>query len=206
MVSGLRAGGFTNVRPVGFYAGDSGCADYVPDRADNTVNTSITELGRELANLIYTRYTSRQRPVAVSAHSMGGLVIRAALDGVANRQPGFPARLQVTDVVTSSTPHAGTPVVTRCAGRVEQCAQMLPGSGFLTNLGQNPQGVAGTDWTLIGSRRDQSVPARSAVAMRRVSTSRPAIGKVVYPRYTHFELVTEPVPLDRIATGLRTAS
>lgn len=203
-VNGMRTRGFTNVRAVGFYAGDSRCADYVPDRADDTVDTSITELGRDLANLIYTRYTSRQQAVAVSAHSMGGLVIRAALDGVAKRQPGFPARLRVTDVVTSGTPHAGTRFGTRCAARAAECAQFIPGSSFLTNLGQNPQGVGGTDWTLTGSRRDEYVPPQSAVAMRRVSTTRPAIAKVIYAPYTHVQLVTEPVPLNGIATGLRT--
>lgn len=203
-VNGLRARGFTNVRPVGFYARDSRCADYVPDRSDNTVNTSINELGRDLANLIYTRYTRHDRAVAVSAHSMGGLVIRAALDGVAKRQPGFPARLRVTDVITSGTPHAGTRFGTRCAARARQCAEFVPGSRFLTNLGQNPQGADGTDWTLIGSRRDEYVPPQSAVAMRRVSTSRPGIAKVVHAPYTHVQLVTEPVPLNRIALGLRT--
>lgn len=71
-VTGLRDSGFTNVRTVGFYAGDAHCTDNVPDRADNTVNTSIHELGRDLANLIYTKYTRQHRPVAVSAHSMGG--------------------------------------------------------------------------------------------------------------------------------------
>lgn len=203
---GLRHSGFTNVRTVGFYAGDAHCADNVPDRADNTVNTSIHELGRDLANLIYTRYTRHHRPVAVSAHSMGGLVVRAALDGVATHQPGFPAHLRITDVVTSGTPHAGTGEATRCAATIVECAQMVPESRFLHRLGHNPQGVGSTDWTLVGSSGDEVVPARSAVAMHQVSTRRPAISKVIYQRYAHLQLVTEPVPLHRIATGLRTAS
>src|SRR5512142_325247 len=205
-VTGLRDNGCTTVRTVGFYAGDDHCTDNVPDRADNTVNTSIHELGRDLANLIYTQYTRQHRPVAVSAHSMGGLILRAALDGVATHQPGFPAQLRVTDVITSGTPHAGTGAATGCAATVVECAQMLPGSSFLTSLGHNPQGTGSTDWTLVGSSGDEVVPACSAVAMHRASTRRPAISKVIYQKYSHDQLVTEPVPLHRIATGLRTAS
>lgn len=109
-------------------------------------------------------------------------------------------------MVTSGTPHAGTSWATGCAARAVECAQMVPGSGFLTGLGHNPQGVGSTDWTVVGSSGDEFVPARSAVAMHQVSTRRPAISTVIYQRYSHLQLVTEPVPLHRIATGLRTAS
>lgn len=109
-------------------------------------------------------------------------------------------------MVTSGTPHAGTRAAIPCAVTVVECAQMLPASGFLTGLGHNPQGVGGTDWTLVGSSGDEVVPARSAVAMHQVSTRRPAIYTVIYQRYSHFQLVTEPVPLHRVATGLCTAS
>lgn len=220
--SGLASRGHTNIRTVGYYQGDTGCDLNVPFRGDNTVNSSITDLGRDLALLIHNTYTSKGESVTISAHSMGGLVVRAALAGVHNRAPGFPTRLLVSDVVTAGSPHAGAGIAAICgalAGWVPtQCTEMAPGSAFLANLRHNPQPGSPTDWTLIGSDCDLVVSGSSAVSMSQVSWSFPAIHRVRFAQpgfpyycldakgFDHTELVTAGAPLDAISVGITTNS
>lgn len=222
-VNGLRARGHTDVRTVGFYVGDHNCFSYVADRGNNTVWTSLTELGRELAWLIHDGYTRHGRNVAISAHSMGGIVVRSALSGVQNRLAGFPPAIQVSDVVTSGSPHAGTGIGSVCAATwgaaPTQCTEMAPGSAFLASLAHNPQGgIGSTDWTLVGSDCDTVVSAGSALSMSQVTSARPPIAKVRFAApgfpyycfdakgYDHGELVTLAAPLDAISRGIRTTS
>lgn len=218
--SGLAARGHTNLRTVGYYQNDGNCDLYVPSRGDNTVNTSITDLGRDLAWLIHDTYTVRNQSVAISAHSMGGLVTRAALAGVQSRASGFPTRLLVSDVVTAGTPHAGSGLAAICgalAGWVPlQCTQMAEGSTFLATLRHNPQPNSPTDWTLTGSECDDVVSANSALSMAQVSGSFPAIHRVRFTKpgwpaycwdangFDHGELVTASAPLNAIAQGITT--
>ena len=210
-VNGLKARGFTNVKTVGYYSNDRNCDLWVPGRADNTVNTSLDLIGREFANLISSRYGST--PVAISAHSMGGLVVRRALAGVQNRHPLFPTNIRVSDVVTAGTPHAGTGAARACAPFLKQCEQMVPGSGFLGALAHNPQTAGSTDWTLTGSDCDLVVSADSATRMNQVSPNRPPIFRQIFPDpglciggVSHDELVTKTGPLNVINTGLRTGN
>lgn len=150
---------------VALYGGDIGCTAALPGRAAYTPDTSIDELGRAFAWLVHDQDTRYGRPVDVVAHSMGGLVVRAALAGVAAHRRGFPARLLVEDVVTLDTPHAG--ISGRACLRLE-CAQMRgqDRGRLLAHLAENPQSSQGTDWTLIGSDADPLVPADSATGMR----------------------------------------
>lgn len=71
---------------------------------------------------------SGDRPVAVVAHSMGGLVIRAWLA----RQPAWPARL--TTCVTIGSPHQGTWVAQWA--RSDAACQMREDSDWLATLRQ----------------------------------------------------------------------
>lgn len=217
--------GFTDVRTVGYYAGDTNCDIYVPDRADNTVNTSLVEIGQDFALLVANTFTSQNRTVAVSAHSLGGIIARQAIAGVTAQRPGYPASVRIADVVTSGTAHAGAQAASICAGFLGgllplQCRQMPAGSSFLSTLPHNPQGTGGTDWTLIGSECDSVASATSSTTMNQVSNARPAIARTIFRApslieggclfgsqgFDHSELITEEAPVDRIARGLTTDS
>jgi hypothetical protein len=146
---------------VGYYADDW---NFNVRMSSRTHETPIKTLGRDLAWMIYNRDTSAGRSVDLVGHSMGGLIIDAALTGVARREAGFPTTLYVEDVATLATPYAGSTWWTRtCATR--QCRDMAPYSDFLTWLLQGPQSSQGTDWTLIGSYDDNVVSVDSATAM-----------------------------------------
>lgn len=148
---------------VAYHAGDRHCSLRI---GRDTRNTSITTIGRQLARSIYRRYTRHGVPVDIVAHSMGGLIARAALAGVQDHAAGFPRRLLVEDVATLGTPYGGVTAdwVDECSFR--QCVQMRPGSQLLSSQPDEPQSSFGTDWTLIGSRDDETVSWRSAIAMR----------------------------------------
>lgn len=215
---GLRDRGFT-VRTVGWYASDTNCDLSVPGIADNTVNTSLDQVAREFTNLIANRFGTT--PVAISAHSMGGLVVRRALHGVDDGHSGFSTNIRVTDVVTSGTPHDGASITAFCSNGVVsyvQCQQAAPGSSFLNALKHNPQTTGGTDWTLVGATCDPIVSGTSALAMTNGSAG-PSVFKRTIPApfgnpalcaavaaFTHDDLVKSSTGLDIIATGLRTAS
>jgi len=224
-VNGLRARGFTDVRTVGYYQGDRNCdVNLAPTaRADNTINTSIDQIAREFADMIAANFTARNVNVAISAHSMGGMVVRRALHGVQDHHAGFPARLLVSDVVTSGSPHAGASVTALCGllpGALvpTQCSQLVPGSPFLQALANNPQATGGTDWTVIGSDCDSIVSGASAVSMTRVSLDRPSVFQRRFAApsffaggcllgaagFDHTELVTAAAPLNVIRDGLLT--
>lgn len=153
---------------VGYYRDDAHCAVAVTGRAGYTSNTSIKELGRAFAWLVYRRDTRHGRSVDVVAHSMGGLVVRAALAGVRDHEKGFPPRLYIEDVVSVGTPHDGG-LLSSCT--VLECRQMReqdgggPVGALLDRLDENPQSTQGTDWTLIASDADTLVPAASALGM-----------------------------------------
>jgi PGAP1-like protein len=184
---------------VAVYGGDTGCTAALPGRAAYTADTSIGELGRAFAWLVYDQDSRYGRPVDVVGHSMGGLVVRAALAGVAAHRRGFPARLLVEDVVTLDTPHAG--VANHCP--YLECVQMRgqDGEHLLAHLAQNPQSAQGTDWTLVGSDADPMVSADSATGMR-------AGHKVRYAadtRLRHNGVVLRPNPAHPARSGYHLA-
>ena len=156
-ISGFRASGWRGeLHTFGYYASNTNCdVNHDGDRG-----LPITEIGRLLAWQIYEYHSKQGKTVDLLAHSMGGLVARAALTGVAARAEGFPPHLYVEDVVTLSTPHTGTPFAHLCG--TTQCQEMRPGSDLLGGLQPNPQSAHGTDWTLLGSDDDNLVSAASA--------------------------------------------
>jgi hypothetical protein len=162
-----------------YYSNDVNCDLKIPgDR-----NRSIRLLGQDLAWDIYMRYSRYGMPVDVLGHSMGGLVIRAAIFGTQRQEGGFPPCLYVEDVTTLATPHAGlilAPLLCSLLDGPLQCREMRAGSSFLDWLrepgGRNPQAASGTDWTLIGFDDDLVVPAGSAVP-----ADMPVGHKVIYP-------------------------
>jgi pimeloyl-ACP methyl ester carboxylesterase len=177
---------------VGYYHGDKRCntrvdangnhASALPQQqvplpgpqphreGSHTTNTPIEHIAMHLAWNIYDSYSSRDLPVDVVAHSMGGLIIRYALAATRAKLPGFPPKLLVEDVVSLGTPHGGSRGH-RFAPSL-QGSQMDPGSSFIKTLvkdprGFNPQGANGTDWTAVGSDDDTPVAADRAVGTDR---------------------------------------
>ena len=128
---------------------------------------------------MYDHYSRFGIPVDAVGHSMGGLVIRAALTGVQRGEAGWPPYLYIEDVTTLSTPHRGAPLggVCKFSGQgTQQCKDMAQSSSFMSWLYDNPQSAQGTDWTLIGFDDDFVVPKWSAVP-----TNMAAGHKIVYP-------------------------
>ena len=131
-----------------------------------TTNDPITRLGCLLAWYIFDNYTLQGRPVNVLAHSMGGLIIRYAIGATNAHVANFPPqRLLVANVVTVATPHQGLPdngtiasyyeAAVALDGHSQELDEMDASSGFMSTLSgsayQEPQGLTGTYWTLMGA-------------------------------------------------------
>jgi hypothetical protein len=168
----------------GYYANDVNCSQFPGgfpggpgDREEG-----IKELGWELAWGIYSHFSRFGESVDAVGHSMGGLIIRAALTGVQRGEPGWPPYLYVEDVTTLATPHRGAPggVVCGWLKGTQQCQDIKPGSEFLRWLNDNPQSAQGTDWTLIGFDDDLAVPVWSAVPTG--DRNMAAGHKIIYPK------------------------
>ncbi|QKW40220.1 hypothetical protein HUT06_06555 [Actinomadura sp. NAK00032] len=162
-VKAMRGWGWTGkFHRVGYYSTDNpkNCVRI----AKGSNDTSIKDLGRKLAQNIYKNYSSKGQTVDIVAHSMGGLVARAAIAGYARHEPGWPPRLLIQDVVTLGTPHQGALYPMACAVN-KQCREMSGTNSFLNWLGTTlPQADGGTDWTLIATDRDEAVNSSSAAA------------------------------------------
>jgi putative serine esterase DUF676 len=163
-----------------------GWQSHEPSAAEGTTshnrNTDIRHLAYHLAWYLWDEFTSRGRNVQVVAYSMGGLLVRWALNATQDPALGtdpatgryvFPPRLLVHNVVTLGTPHAGS-FLTFLRGLAPsvQADEMTPGSTFLAQLDANgaPRGADGTDWTVIGAENtgfsgDEVVASRSSTAM-----------------------------------------
>jgi putative serine esterase DUF676 len=170
-------------RTVAFYTEDEHCNTRIGDFPNHSGN--LPDIGKALAWDIYHRYTEKNISVDAVGHSMGGLIIRAAITGVQKKLAGWPPRLYVEDVVTLSTPHTGSKLATLCGG---QCNDLVPGSSFLKWLSRDPQSTQGTDWTLIGASDDDSVDWSSAVATNAKSAGWMSAGhKVVFGSHQGIE-------------------
>ncbi|WP_052407149.1 esterase/lipase family protein [Allokutzneria albata] len=182
------------IHTVGYYyanekSRDTNCDINLADAKNPlTYNDSIMEVGRRVAWDIHNRYAKDGRSVDVVAHSMGGLVMRAALTGVATKAKGFPPHLYIEDVVTLGTPHQGFD----CRSTEWlQCREMRPGSALLGSLRHNPQSAQRTDWTLVSSEDDETVSANSGIDL-----NQPAGHKIKYlatnkVKVTHSSIRTE---------------
>jgi len=135
----LRAAGFAPVRAVNleplFADIDSHAASVVRE---------VRELHRE----------SNGAPVAIVAHSMGGLVARAALRSISPEV--------ISHIVTIASPHHGT-VIARFL-RSLPARQMRPQSKWLQQLNASQEGHLPVPMTSIYSLQDNLIaPPRSAI-------------------------------------------
>lgn len=159
MMNALRSWGHTGTfHTIKYYTYDTNCTNAI---YSGDQNVSIVTLGNKLAWWIWNSYTSRGIAVDIVGHSMGGLIARSALAQAGGA--GAPSYLYVEDIVTYGTPHAGSGWAYGCGWL--HCEQIRPGSTFLTNLPQNPQGAGGTDWSLVSSDSDAIVSAESGHGM-----------------------------------------
>jgi pimeloyl-ACP methyl ester carboxylesterase len=157
----------SSMTTIGYYQGDvaANCDVIVGDgQASN--ERPIQDIARDLAFYIDTAYTREGKAVDIVAHSMGGLITRVALLGSAQGWAGFPAKLNVDNVVTLSTPHRG--VAHPTANDDRQWDQMNADSGFMKRLHAQGSGLgdrwaAGTDWSLVGSEEDATVVYESGI-------------------------------------------
>ncbi|WP_225993065.1 esterase/lipase family protein [Actinomadura rudentiformis] len=149
-----------------FYTNASGCNTRIES---GTYAVDLRWLGSRLAWNIYSSFTKYGVYVDVMAHSMGGLIVRAAVTGVKKKHPDFPSHLYIEDVATLGTPHSAPPLATYCTGLTgsQQCNDMQEGSAFRQWLLENPNTGYnyGPDWTLIGSDADTVVPRSAAHGM-----------------------------------------
>ena len=188
LTASLISAGWTNpVVPISFYQCDSNGTTidshgdpkaYFPSGevtgADGLVayskDTDTRHLAYVLAWYIYDTYSSHGQAVDLVGHSMGGLMIRWALQQVAAHDALFPPYLLVQNAVTISTPYLGAIAavgkLNACQGSL-QCAQFAAGSSFLQELDSNPnpQGRDGTDWTVMGGGPCDVMSAASATDM-----------------------------------------
>ncbi|HUR03967.1 MAG TPA: hypothetical protein VM347_15585 [Nonomuraea sp.] len=184
----LNANGWGDVVTFGYYNKATNC----DLRLQGTTDTRIQEIGRQFAWTVYYLYSSHDVAIDVVTHSMGGLVAKAAIEGVNRYGVGktppdlsgltvdknnigatvwpiaWPPYLYIEDMVTISTPHQGigSALVTACAITHEQCSDMRPGSGFLSWLGKQPLSQMGTDYTFLASNHDDTVSVDSATNKR----------------------------------------
>lgn len=111
-------------------------------RAGYNHTDGIEPIAHDLAWFIYNQYGSQS--VDLVGHSMGGLIMRYALQQVQAANPSFPPSLNIHLAVTLSSPFGG--LVLGC--KDTQCNEMLPGSSFLAALDANTPSI--TQWVAIG--------------------------------------------------------
>ncbi|MEU5329876.1 esterase/lipase family protein [Streptomyces parvus] len=155
-----------NLLTFGYYTKNKKCSANVGGDRE----TPIKDVAKKFANYVSKNYTKKGIKVDVVAHSMGGLVVRAALHYTHQRAKGFPEKLYIEDVVTLGTPHAGiTKSRATLCGKARQCTDMKPGSAFLKALGSRmpsstKYGNMSTDWTTVSSYDDGTVTESSGIA------------------------------------------
>lgn len=161
----LKAQGFTNVKTVTYYKASKNCDVNLAELYSNTGRDNTwKELGRTLSNYIFDHYTKYNQKVDLMGHSMGGLVIRSAVQGGSKYESGF-RNILVEDAVTIATPHKGSDFANLCIHR--QCKSLQvshPDFKWLAS-NPNPQSLMKTNWHLQASNLDSLTTIDSGFAM-----------------------------------------
>jgi pimeloyl-ACP methyl ester carboxylesterase len=93
-------GGTPEVVNLGYYGTDEGCTSKLSEYGATTTATSIVTIGEHLRKYLDAKFANQY--VNIVAHSMGGLITRAALRFGEGPVP------KINHVVTLDTPHTGT--------------------------------------------------------------------------------------------------
>jgi hypothetical protein len=141
--------------------------------------------------------------VAILAHSMGGLVARAAL-GATDDGAELP---RVPVLITLSTPWAGSERAGRWAwspAAPPSWKDMKPGSTFLAHLFDAPLPEGTALHVLYGTRGDsRSIPGDDDTVVSLVSVTRAealaeASSVAVFDDANHMEILSHPGPVNRV--------
>jgi hypothetical protein len=156
-------------------------------------DATLQHIGYHLAWYIYTRYSSKGKPVDVAASSMSGMSVQYAVAQTELHNPDFPPYLKVEDVVLFANPHGGA-IRQQVECPYVQCRQMgwpnnTPGYEtatetymlqWLANRNEpavwEPDGKGGTDWTDFGSDADTFVLPWNAVGTDQLHTTKTTFG------------------------------
>ncbi len=176
--------GYSNIRTVKFYNGDTNCdvdlhSSAYKDRCNSfspgsagTNNEDLNHVSCLLAQYLNQNFEGKN--VILVGHSMGGIIVRNTMYLVETQggQQGMPSDIgYVTDAVTFNSPHGGVPsdggfVDFVACDSCKQVEELTSGSDFMNSLGLYPQVPGGTtSWTIVGSECDQYVSAVSAIGM-----------------------------------------
>ena len=172
----------------GYYAGDTNCShEFGGNR-----NTPIQDVAKAFANYVYDNFSKPSKgskKIDVVAHSMGGLVVRAALYHTRRGTAGFPdGPIYIEDVATLATPHGGSTNDGFCRFLWQQCKDMRPGSAFLDVLPStmpNSGNGFGTDWTTMSAFHDGYVSESSGIAgtaEHEIQYNDDRVGHVSFPK------------------------
>ncbi len=182
MIASLRSQGFTGpMIKVGFYSGDTNCTMNLHNVASFGDRDSWKEIAKALAVYVHDSYTAQGTTVDMVGYSMGGAIVRGAVYGPISGEGGWSGPIDAEDVLTLGGTHDGAAWYSNfCLWG--QCHSLSPSSGDIAWLNQNgnPQGIHGTDFTVVGSDGDAVVPTASATHM-----TVPATNKVVYADVPH---------------------
>lgn len=160
----LKAQGFTNVKTVTYYKKSKNCDINLSDRYGASRDSTWKELGGSLSHYIFDNYSRYGQQVDLMGHSMGGLVIRSAVQGGNEGAWGF-KNILVEDAVTIATPHKGTGFASLCIHN--QCKALHPSNPDFYWLAKqpNPQSMIQTDWSVQASNLDALTSIDSGLAM-----------------------------------------
>jgi pimeloyl-ACP methyl ester carboxylesterase len=199
MQDALRADGFTGAMiTIGYYDNDRNCDVHLRDWGSVSDSTVWKDLSKALSAYVYETFTSQGIAVDVVGHSMGGNIVRGAVQGAQAGEPGFSAPLLVEDGVSLGSPYAGAAWYSNLCFW-GQCSQLKPGARDIEWLATNPnpQGVGGTDWTAFASSDDDVVPVGSAL-----SITVPDERKITYGDVEHGDYMSNGTAQVRAAEAL----
>jgi pimeloyl-ACP methyl ester carboxylesterase len=201
--SALRADGFTGeMITIGYYDADRNCDVQLSDWGAVSDSTVWKDLAKVFSTYVYETFTEQGIAVDVVGHSMGGDIVRGAVQGAQANEPGFSAPLEVEDGVSFGAPFAGAAWYSNLCFW-GQCSQLKPGARDIQWLATNgnPQGAGGTEWTAFASTTDDVVPASSAL-----SITIPDDRKITYGNVEHGDYMGNGIAQARAAKALAEAN
>jgi triacylglycerol lipase len=167
----------------------------LPDRGTGEIDASIRALGRAVDR-------TGAAMVDLVGYSAGGIVVRGWL-----RQPGNAARAR--NVVLLGSPNHGAELaglassvdVSLCA---DTCADLVPGSGFLTRLNAGDETPSGPRYVSVWTQRDQTVtPPDSAMLQGAVNVRVQDV--CADAGFGHRGLVNDPLALGLVVRAVEGA-